>query len=495
MKYVLAIDAGTTGITVLAVGSDARIHATGYREFPQYFPQPGWVEHDADEIWSATCEAATDALAQIDPADLVAVGITNQRETVVIWERATGRPIAQAIVWQCRRTAERCDELRAAGDEPTIRRITGLVADAYFSGTKIEWLLDHVDGARSGAESGDLAFGTIDSWLVWKLTGGTVHATDPSNASRTMLFDIRTLDWSDEMCSLLHVPKALLPDVRASSGRFGTTDPDAFCGLTLPISGIAGDQQAALFGQGCYEAGRSKNTYGTGSFLLLNAGSEPPPVQEGFLSTVAWTVDGRTDYALEGAIFITGAALNWLRDGLGIIDDFAQAEPLATSVPDTDGVTFVPAFVGLGSPYWDPYARGTIVGAHTRDDARTHRPRRDRRDGAAIGGRPRGDGRGARQRADASCASTAARRAWTCSARCRPICRASPSCVRSCARRRRSVPRSSPDSRKVYGTASRHSKTRGESRSGSNRSWKARTARRTGSGGDRAVERARSGVG
>jgi glycerol kinase len=310
VRYVLSIDAGTTGITVLAVGEDARIHATGYREFPQYFPHAGWVEHDADEIWTATCEAAQDALAQIDPNDLVAVAITNQRETVVIWERATTRPVAKAIVWQCRRTAERCEELKAAGAEPRIREITGLVADAYFSGTKIEWLLDHVDGLRARADAGDVAFGTIDSWLVWKLTGGRVHATDPSNASRTMLFDIRSLEWSDEMCSLLHVPKALLPEVKPSSGRFGTTDPEAFCGLSLPISGIAGDQQAALFGQGCYEPGRSKNTYGTGSFLLLNAGSEPPPVHEGFLSTVAWTVDGQTDYALEGAIFITGAALN-----------------------------------------------------------------------------------------------------------------------------------------------------------------------------------------
>jgi glycerol kinase len=371
MRYVLSIDAGTTGITVLAVGEDARIHASGYREFPQYFPQPGWVEHDADEIWTATCEATQDALAEIDPADLVAIGITNQRETVVIWERSSSRPAAKAIVWQCRRTAERCEELKAAGSEPTIREVTGLVADAYFSGTKIEWLLDNIDGLRARAENGDVAFGTIDTWLVWKLTGGRVHATDPSNASRTMLFDIRSLQWSDEMCALLHVPTALLPEVKPSSGRFGTTDPDAFCGLSLPISGIAGDQQAALFGQGCYEAGRSKNTYGTGSFLLLNAGSTPPPVQEGFLSTVAWTVDGRTDYALEGAIFITGAALNWLRDGLQIIDDFAGAEPLASSVPDTDGVTFVPAFVGLGSPYWDPYARGTITGL-TRGTSRAH---------------------------------------------------------------------------------------------------------------------------
>jgi glycerol kinase len=367
----MAIDAGTTGITVLAVGEDARIHATGYREFPQYFPQAGWVEHDADEIWSATVDATNEVLKSVARSDIVAIGITNQRETVVIWDRATSRPIGKAIVWQCRRTADRCEELRAQGAEPRIREVTGLVADAYFSGTKVEWLLDHVDGARARAEAGELAFGTIDSWLVWKLTGGKAHATDPSNASRTMLYDIRALDWSDEMCSMLRVPKAVLPDVRASSGRFGTSDPDACCGIAVPIAGIAGDQQAALFGQGCYEPGRSKNTYGTGSFLLLNAGSEPPPVREGFLSTVAWTIDGRTDYALEGAIFITGAALNWLRDGLGIIDDFADAEPLANSVPDTDGVAFVPAFVGLGSPYWDPYARGTIAGI-TRGTTRAH---------------------------------------------------------------------------------------------------------------------------
>ncbi len=367
----MAIDAGTTGVTVLAVGADARIHATGYREFPQYFPQPGWVEHDADEIWTATCAAAGEVLEKIDRSHIVAVGITNQRETVVIWDRATSHPIAKAIVWQCRRTAARAEELKAAGHEARIREITGLVADAYFSGTKIEWLLDHCEGARARAETGDLAFGTIDTWLLWKLTNGSVHATDPSNASRTMLFDIRSLTWSNEMRELLRVPAALLPEVRPSSGRFGVTEPSAFCGLSVPVSGIAGDQQAALFGQGCYEAGRSKNTYGTGSFLLMNAGTTPPPVQEGFLSTVAWTIDGATDYALEGAIFITGAALNWLRDGLGIIGDFSEAEPLASSVPDTGGIAFVPAFVGLGSPYWDPYARGTIAGL-TRGTTKAH---------------------------------------------------------------------------------------------------------------------------
>jgi glycerol kinase len=371
MTYVLSIDAGTTGVTVLLVGGDARVHATGYREFPQYFPKPGWVSHDADEIWSATLSATEDCLhaGRTRLSEVSAIGITNQRETTVVWDRATSKPIDKAIVWQCRRTAERCDELKAQGAEPLIRERTGLVADAYFSGTKVEWLLDNVEGARVRAERGELAFGTIDSWLVWKLTGGRVHATDPSNASRTMLYDINTLDWSPELCDLLNVPMAVLPEVRQSSGRLGETD--GFLGSRLPVSGIAGDQQAALFGQGCFERGMSKNTYGTGSFLLLNAGTEPPPVEEGLLSTVAWTVDGRTDYALEGSIFVTGAALNWLRDGLGIIGDFAEAGPLATSVPDTGGVVFVPALTGLGSPYWDPYARGTITGL-TRGTTKAH---------------------------------------------------------------------------------------------------------------------------
>lgn len=371
--FVLAIDAGTTGVTALLVGADARVHATGYREFTQHYPHPGWVSHDAEEIWAATLAATEEALAAagVGTHDVSAIGITNQRETTVVWERATSRPIANAIVWQCRRTAERCDELKAQGAEPTIRERTGLVADAYFSGTKVEWLLDNVAGARTAAEQGDLAFGTIDSWLIWKLTGGRTHVTDPSNASRTMLYDIRALDWSPEMLDLLNVPKAVLPEVRPSSGRFAETDPDAFLGARLPVSGVAGDQQAALFGQGCFTPGRSKNTYGTGSFLLMNTGATPPPAYEGLLATVAWTIDGRTDYALEGSIFVTGAALNWLRDGLGIIGDHAEAEPLASSVPDTGGVVFVPAFVGLGSPYWDPYARGTIVGL-TRGTTKAH---------------------------------------------------------------------------------------------------------------------------
>jgi glycerol kinase len=371
MRHILALDAGTTGVTALLVGPDARIHASGYREFPQHFPQPGWVSHDAEEIWEATLAAAEEVIGAAREEDIAAIGITNQRETAVVWDRATGRPIDKAIVWQCRRTADRCEELKAQGHEPLIRERTGLVADAYFSGTKVEWLLDHVDGARERAERGELAFGTVDSWLMWKLTGGQVHATDPSNASRTMLYGLRSLDWDPDLLKLLNVPQGVLPEVRPSSGRFGVTAPEAFFGSRIPISGVAGDQQAALFGQGCFRPGRSKNTYGTGSFLLLNTGEEPPPVQEGLLSTVAWTCDGRTDYALEGAIFVTGAALNWLRDGLGVIADFTEAEPLAATVGDTGGVVFVPAFVGLGSPYWDPYARGTIVGL-TRGTTKAH---------------------------------------------------------------------------------------------------------------------------
>jgi glycerol kinase len=369
MRYLVALDAGTTGVTALVVGDDSRIHASGYREFPQHFPHPGWVEHDADDIWNVAVEAAIEALAnaRLAPQDVAAIGITNQRETTVVWDRATSAPIARAIVWQDRRTAERCAQL----DETLVRGRTGLVRDAYFSGTKIEWLLDHVDGARARAERGDLAFGTIDSWLVWKLTGGRVHATDPSNASRTMLFGLRSLRWEPDLLKHLNVPDAVLPDVRASSGRFGLTDPAAFLGAAIPVSGIAGDQQAALFGQGCFAPGRSKNTYGTGSFLLMNTGDAPPPVTEGLLSTVAWTVDRNTSYALEGAIFVTGAALNWLRDGLGVIERFDEAEPLASSVETTDGVYLVPAFVGLGSPYWDPYARGTIVGI-TRGTTKAH---------------------------------------------------------------------------------------------------------------------------
>ena len=371
MSRVLAIDAGTTGVTALVVGEDARVVAKGYREFPQHFPRPGWVEHDALQIWDATLAAVSEALgaAGVQARDLAAIGITNQRETTVIWDRATLTPIHHAIVWQDRRTAPRCDELRA--EEPRIRERTGLVLDAYFSATKIEWLLANVDGAAKRAESGELAFGTIDTWIVAMLTRGARHATDYSNASRTLLYDIYDRAWSKELLATFGVPVSLLPDVAPSSGRFGETDPDAFFGATVPVSGIAGDQQSALFGQACFEPGMTKNTYGTGSFVLMNTGEQAPPPPDGLLVTLAWGLGGKVIYALEGSIFVTGAAIQWLRDGLGIIKAASETGPLAESVPDTGGVYFVPALTGLGSPYWDPYARGTIVGL-TRGTGRAH---------------------------------------------------------------------------------------------------------------------------
>ena len=363
MSRLLTIDAGTTGVTALIVDEAGQVLARGYEEFPQHFPRPGWVEHDADEIWSATvqaCEAALDE-ADVPASDLRAVGITNQRETGVLWERDGLAPVAKAIVWQDRRTAGRCDELREQGHLDTIRGRTGLVLDAYFTGTKLEWLLDHNDGAREAAEAGRLAAGTVDSWLVAKLSGGAAHVTEPGNASRTMLYDIREGAWSDELCELLRVPRGVLPEVRPTSGEFAHTDPDAFLGVSLPITGIAGDQQAALFGQACWQVGMSKNTYGTGSFVLATTGSDAP-YTDNLLTTIAWDLDGEVTYALEGSIFITGAALQWLRDGLGLIQDASEAGPLAESVDDAGEVLFVPAFAGLGAPWWDPRARGTLVG-------------------------------------------------------------------------------------------------------------------------------------
>jgi glycerol kinase len=371
MAPVLAVDAGTTGVTALVVSEDAHVLARGYREFPQRFPRPGWVEHDPIEIWDATLAAATEALegAGLAARDVAALGITNQRETTVLWERATLRPVHPAIVWQDRRTAERCDALRA--EEPRIRARTGLVLDAYFSATKIEWLLGAVEGLRRRAERGEIAFGTVDAWLVAKLTGGRAHATDPSNASRTLLYDIYARRWSEELLGLFGVPEAVLPEVRPSSGRLGETDPEAFLGARIPVSGVAGDQQAALFGQACFRPGMTKNTYGTGSFVLMNTGPTAPPPPAGLLVTLAWQVGDAVAYALEGSIFVTGAAIQWLRDGLGVIARAQEAGPLAESVPDTGGVYFVPALVGLGAPWWDPYARGTIVGI-TRGTTRAH---------------------------------------------------------------------------------------------------------------------------
>ncbi len=356
---MIAIDAGTTGVRSRAVFTDGRPASGPYREVTQHYPQPGWVEHDADEIWAAARDTLNDVVADVGIDAVAAIGITNQRETILAWNRSTGVPYGNAIVWQDRRTAHRCDELVAAGHLGLVRERTGLVLDPYFSGTKAEWLLAN----RSIPINDDLAIGTIDAWLIWKLTGGEVFATDVSNASRTMLCDIRTRTWDPELCALLNVPISALPTIVASSGRVGVTSPAAGIPGGIAVSGAAGDQQAALFGQACVTAGMAKNTYGTGSFVLLNVGETCPAPTEGMLTTVAWTLaDGTTHYALEGSIFATGAAVQWLRDGLNIIDEASEAGPLASSVADTGGVYVVPAFAGLGSPWWDPYARGTIVG-------------------------------------------------------------------------------------------------------------------------------------
>jgi glycerol kinase len=372
MPTILTIDAGTTGVTALLLDERGRLSGRGYGELPQHFPRPGWVEHDGGEIMAALRSACADALAAggIDARDLAAVGITNQRETAVVWDRATGTPVHRAIVWQDRRTAATCEQLVAAGHDAEIRARTGLVVDAYFSGTKVAWILDHVEGARDRAEAGDLAFGTVDTWVVDRLTGGAVHATEPSNACRTMLYDIGHRRWSPELCRLLGVPEAVLPEVRPSAGAFGTTDPASFFGAAVPITGILGDQQAALFGQGCWTEGMSKNTYGTGSFVLLNTGARKPTSAR-LLASVGWDLGGGPTYVLEGSIFVTGAAVQWLRDGLGVIDSAEETGPLAASVPDTGDVYLVPAFAGLGAPRWDPYARGTIVGL-TRGTTRAH---------------------------------------------------------------------------------------------------------------------------
>ena len=368
MARVLSIDAGTSGVTALVISEDARVVARGYREFPQHFPRPGWVEHDAEQIWDATVAAARETLdaAGIAARDVAAIGITNQRETTVLWDRSTLEPLHHAIVWQDRRTAARCDEIR--DHEPMVRSKTGLVVDAYFSATKLEWLLANVEGARAAAVNGRLAFGTIDTWLIAKLTRGATHATDYSNAGRTMLYDIYKQDWDPELLDLFGIPRSVLPEVRPSSGAFGTAE---LFGARIPVSGVAGDQQAALFGQACFEPGMTKNTYGTGSFVLMNTGATAPAPPKGLLVTLAWGLGGTVTYALEGAIFITGAAIQWLRDGLGIIAQASETGPLAASVPDTGGVYFVPAMTGLGSPYWDPYARGAIVGI-TRGTTRAH---------------------------------------------------------------------------------------------------------------------------
>ncbi len=360
-SFVLALDQGTTSSRAIVFDHSGSIRALAQREFTQIYPHPGWVEHDPTEIWATQSGVLAEALVQaaIAPEELAAIGITNQRETTVLWERASGRPVANAIVWQDRRTAPLCDALRAAGHEATFTRKTGLVLDAYFSGTKLKWLLDSIPGVRDRATRGELAFGTVDSWLIWNLSGGTAHVTDPSNASRTLLFDIHRGDWDDELLALLDVPRAVLPRIVASSGVCAEA---AVQGVAVPVAGIAGDQQAALFGQACLEPGLAKNTYGTGCFMLLHTGRVAVASNNHLLSTVAWRRGQSTDYALEGSVFMAGAVVQWLRDGLKIIRTAAEVEALAASVPDNGGVYLVPAFTGLGAPHWDPYARGAIFG-------------------------------------------------------------------------------------------------------------------------------------
>lgn len=361
MKYILALDQGTTSSRAILFNHDGGIVAVAQKEFRQIFPKPGWVEHDAQEIWATQAGVASEVLhkAGAKVSDVAAIGITNQRETAVVWDRKTGKPVCNAIVWQDRRTASMCDKLRAQKLDKVIQRKTGLVIDAYFSATKVQWMLQNVKGLKARAAKGELAFGTIDTWLLWNLTGGKVHATDVTNASRTMLYDIRKGCWDDELLKIFGVPRSMLPEVKDSSGVFGET---SLLGGSIPVAGIAGDQQAALFGQVCVKPGMVKNTYGTGCFMLMNTGTKPITSKNKLLTTIAWRIGGRTEYALEGSVFIAGAAIQWLRDGLGIIKSATEVEALAASVPDTGGVYLVPAFAGLGAPHWDAYARGTLVG-------------------------------------------------------------------------------------------------------------------------------------
>ena len=361
-KIILALDQGTTGSAALAFDPDGKVLAHADREFAQHFPRPGWVEHDADEIWSTTYSVAAEAIAKagVRPEDVAAIGITNQRETAVVWDARTGKPLSRAIVWQDRRTAPRCEELREDGWEATVRRKTGLVIDAYFSATKVQWMIENVPAVKRAVRDGRARFGTIDSWLIHKLTGGAAHVTDASNASRTLLFNIDKLDWDRELLQEFKVPEEMLPEVGPSSGGLVETDPSVF-GARVPIAGVAGDQQAALFGQACLKPGQAKNTYGTGSFLLMNSGAKRPKSKR-LLATVAWDVGGKAEYALEGSVFTTGASVQWLRDQLGLVATAAETEGLALSVPDTGGVAFVPALQGLGAPWWDMYARGALLG-------------------------------------------------------------------------------------------------------------------------------------
>lgn len=371
-KYIMALDLGTTSCRCIIFDKNGRICSAAQKEFTQYFPQPGWVEHDAEEIWATQTGLMYEAMSKIDITinEIAGIGITNQRETTVLWDKETGRPVHKAIVWQCRRTAGYCDELKKLGMAEFFRSKTGLVLDAYFSATKLRWLLDNAIGARERAEKGELLFGTVDSWIIWKLTGGKVHVTDYSNASRTMLFNIHTLKWDEEILRVLKIPQQILPEVKPSSHVYGYTDSKLF-GREVPIAGAGGDQQCALFGQTCFGRGEVKNTYGTGGFMLMNTGTAPVNSHNGLVTTIAWGIDDKVEYALEGSIFVAGAAVQWLRDELGLIRDAAESEVLAKSVPDANGCYVVPAFVGLGAPYWDQYARGAIVGL-TRGVNRNH---------------------------------------------------------------------------------------------------------------------------
>ena len=371
-KYILALDQGTTSSRAIVFDHDGNMLSVSQREFEQIFPQPGWVEHDANEIWSSQVGVASEAIARmnIPPTDIAAIGITNQRETTVVWNKKTSLPVYHAIVWQDRRTAGFCDQLRQKGHVKTFQEKTGLVIDAYFSGTKVRWILDNVPGARESADRGELAFGTIDSWLMWKLTNGKMHMTDVTNASRTLLFNIHTLQWDDELLGILGIPRSMLPEVRSSSEVYGHTD-ESMLGTAIPIAGIAGDQHAATFGQAAIERGMAKNTYGTGCFMLLNLGQEALPSHNKLLTTVAWKIGNRVDYAFEGSVFVGGAVIQWLRDGLQFFRTAEESEALALTVKDSAGVFLVPAFVGLGAPYWDSYARGTMVGL-TRGTTRAH---------------------------------------------------------------------------------------------------------------------------
>ena len=362
-KYVMALDAGTTSNRCILFNEKGEMCSVAQKEFTQFFPKPGWVEHDADEIWATQYEVAKQAMENVGATakDIAAIGITNQRETTIVWDKATGEPVHHAIVWQCRRTAEYCDSLKDKGLVDKIREKTGLVIDAYFSGTKIRWILENVPGARQRAEAGELLFGTVETWLIWKLTKGKVHVTDYSNASRTMLFNINTLQWDDEILAELNIPKCMLPEAKPSSCVYGEADPSLFGG-PIKIGGAAGDQQAALFGQTCYKAGEAKNTYGTGCFLLMNTGEKPIFSKNGLVTTIAWGLDGKVNYALEGSVFVAGASIQWLRDQIRVVDTAPDSEYMATRVKDTAGCYVVPAFTGLGAPYWDQYARGVIVG-------------------------------------------------------------------------------------------------------------------------------------